>query len=268
MTRSSKNMISALSSISDEELQAQREEDRLVRETELRNKIGIYYDEHRYTFASLIIDAENSKDRDAYEKAMQYADLLIKRAYGHINGKEDLNLILLSPRNGNGKTMLSICVINHLLEEANRIESRLLKGLPEREHYLEQSLTMTMHRLRKCFFMPPSDLLPTAFSDKDDKQALYEHIQKNYFLLNLDDIGKEVSETSVEKIHHVYHAILDSRYRRGLPTIITTNLSPDPKTSPNLTTYIGVAARDRMNSGGFLLQLRAPSRRKGMRSGE
>lgn len=68
---------------------------------------------------------------------------------------------------------------------------------------------------------------------RDGKQAYLDSLNQ-YALLALDDLG---AERNTEYMNEIVYGIIDSRYRAGLPMIITSNLSADelkiPRTLPS-----------------------------------
>lgn len=67
----------------------------------------------------------------------------------------------------------------------------------------------------------------------EGKQAYYDSLNK-FDLLVLDDLG---AERKTEYMCEIVYNIIDSRYRAGLPMIITTNLTAEELKSPQEITY-------------------------------
>lgn len=94
---------------------------------------------------------------------------------------------------GTGKTFLAACIANALLDEGFSV---LMTSFPR--------LINTIHGMR------------------EGKQEYIDSLNK-YSLLIIDDLGVERQS---EYVAEIVQNIIDSRYRAGLPVVITTNLSP------------------------------------------
>ena len=94
---------------------------------------------------------------------------------------------------GTGKTFLAACIANALLDEGFSV---LMTNFPR--------LVNTIHGMR------------------EGKQEYIDSLNK-YSLLIIDDLGVERQS---EYVAEIVQNIVDSRYRAGLPVVITTNLSP------------------------------------------
>lgn len=94
---------------------------------------------------------------------------------------------------GTGKTFLAACIANALLDEGFSV---LMTNFPR--------LVNTIHGMR------------------EGKQEYIDSLNK-YSLLIIDDLGVERQS---EYVAEIVQNIIDSRYRAGLPVVITTNLSP------------------------------------------
>ena len=95
---------------------------------------------------------------------------------------------------GTGKTFLAACIANALLDEGFSV---LMTNFPR--------LINTIHGMR------------------EGKQEYIDSLNK-YSLLIIDDLGVERQS---EYVAEIVQNIVDSRYRAGLPVVITTNLSPN-----------------------------------------
>lgn len=93
---------------------------------------------------------------------------------------------------GTGKTFLAACIANALLDEGFSV---LMTNFPR--------LINTIHGMR------------------EGKQEYIDSLNK-YSLLIIDDLGVERQS---EYVAEIVQNIIDSRYRAGLPVVITTNLS-------------------------------------------
>ena len=67
----------------------------------------------------------------------------------------------------------------------------------------------------------------------EGKQAYYDSLNR-FDLLVLDDLG---AERKTEYMCEIVYNVIDSRYRAGLPMIITTNLTAEELKSPQEITY-------------------------------
>ena len=99
---------------------------------------------------------------------------------------------------GRGKTFASVCIANALID----------KGYP-------------------CFVTNFSTLTNTI-SGLYEKQAYIDSLNQ-YALLVIDDLA---SERNSEFMNEIVYNVIDSRYRSGLPLIITTNLTGDEIKNP------------------------------------
>lgn len=105
---------------------------------------------------------------------------------------------------GTGKTYLSACIANALID----------KGY---------SVLMTNF----------ATIVNTVMGMREGKQE-YMNSLNRYDLLILDDLG--VERSSEFMVEHIY-SIIDTRYRSGLPFIITTNLTADELKKPQTVGY-------------------------------
>lgn len=101
---------------------------------------------------------------------------------------------------GTGKTFLAACIVNELISQ----------GYP-------------------CMITNFSRLINTIQGMFEGKQEYIDKLNK-FTLLVLDDFG---IEANTEYRSETVHNIIDSRYNAGLPTIVTTNLSPQELKSPS-----------------------------------
>ena len=100
---------------------------------------------------------------------------------------------------GTGKSYISACIANALID----------KGYP-------------------CLMTNFARLVNTISGMYDGKQQYIDNLNK-YPLLIIDDLA---SERDTEYMNEIVQNIIDSRYRSGLPTIITTNLSGEEIKNP------------------------------------
>ena len=107
--------------------------------------------------------------------------------------------LLLFGNVGTGKTFYSACIVNALID----------KGYP-------------------CMITNFARLVNTISGMYDGKQQYIDGLNR-FDLLVIDDLA---AERDTEYMNEIVYNIIDSRYRAGLPTIITTNLSADEIKNP------------------------------------
>lgn len=107
--------------------------------------------------------------------------------------------LLLYGTVGTGKTFAAACIANALID----------KGFP-------------------CLVTNFSRLINTISGMYDGKQTYIDSLN-NYDLLVIDDLA---SERDTEYMNEIIFNIIDSRYRAGLPLIITTNLTAEELKQP------------------------------------
>lgn len=116
--------------------------------------------------------------------------------------------LLLFGNVGTGKTFAAVCVANFLID----------KGIPA----LVTNFASIADELQKRF---------------DDKQSYYKSLNR-FPLLVLDDLS---AERKTEYMQEIVYNVIDSRYRAGLPLIVTTNLTgkelKDPVEMTNRRTF-------------------------------
>ncbi len=107
--------------------------------------------------------------------------------------------LLLFGEVGTGKTFYSACIVNDLIE----------KGYP-------------------CMITNFARLVNTISGMYEGKQKYIDGLNR-FDLLVIDDLA---AERDTEYMNEIVYNIIDSRYRAGLPTIITTNLSAEEIKNP------------------------------------
>jgi len=131
-----------------------------------------------------------AKDDRANEKA---SDISLRYCTHFLSMKEKGKGILFLGNCGTGKTFLAACIANELINQGF-------------------SVLMTNF----------SRLVNIIFGLKEGKQNYIDSLN-SYDLLIIDDLGVERQS---EYVAEIVQNIVDSRYRAGLPLIITTNLTP------------------------------------------
>lgn len=107
--------------------------------------------------------------------------------------------LLLFGNVGTGKTFYSACIVNALID----------KGYP-------------------CLITNFSRLVNTISGMYEGKQEYIDRLNR-FDLLVIDDLA---AERDTEYMNEIVQTIIDSRYRSGLPTIITTNLTGEEIKNP------------------------------------
>ena len=113
--------------------------------------------------------------------------------------RKDGKGLLLYGTVGTGKTYFAACIANSLIDKGYRV--------------LMTNFARLTNQIQGKF---------------DDKQEYIDSLNR-YTLLIIDDLGAERSSEFMQEM--VFH-IIDSRYRSGLPFIITTNLTADEIKKP------------------------------------
>jgi len=144
-------------------------------------------------------------------------------------------MMLHSPGPGAGKTTLACAVVNHLI---TKYEGRF--GV-----VYETGPGLGV-RVRG------------TYQDKSgESEAALHKLLAEIPLLVLDDIGDRLKEAPTEHTQRVYFAIVDARYRAGLPILVVTNSIGD-----ELASMIGAYTFDRLMEmcGGAVTVMRGPTR--------
>lgn len=94
------------------------------------------------------------------------------------------------------------------------------------------------------------------FGMKEDKQRYIDDLNR-YSLLIIDDLG---AERQSEFMREMVFNIIDSRYRSGLPFIVTTNLTADELKKPHEVAYQRIY--DRILERCFPVEVKGGSRRR------
>lgn len=126
--------------------------------------------------------------------------------------------LLLAGKPGRGKSTVAAAVIQTLMLTADP------KAFDTKEHEV---------LVRPCYFMTFNDIIALQGrmmdSPTDWEEVLYygvlgeAHDPYNIRVLVIDDVGREHSSLSGWQ-KNVLHHVLRTRFNRGLPTIVTTNI--------------------------------------------
>jgi DNA replication protein DnaC len=119
---------------------------------------------------------------------------------------EDGKGLLMFGTVGNGKTFAAACIVNALID----------KGIP-------------------CMLTTVSDVAKDIFDGK-----MTHHDLNRYALLVLDDL---LAERKTEYMQEIVFNVIDSRYKAGLPLIVTSNLSADAIKNPADLAYQRIFSR-------------------------
>ena len=154
-------------------------------------------------FAGLPVAADGW-DKGATDAVLEY--------YEHFNTRDGVGITLMGPT-GVGKTHLASALLAELLGRGNS------------GRFVEASKFMTWHyrALSLSALWRKYDRID-AVAEWEEIDEVLQWLHHTAQVVMLDDVGHEhTTDYSVD----VMSALLRERFRRRLPTIITTNLSPD-----------------------------------------
>ena len=165
---------------------------------------------------------ENDDRRNAKlsDAAMRYAEMFE-------DFKKDSKGLLFYGSVGTGKTYYAACIANRLID----------KGCP----CLMTSVSKITNELQGMF---------------EGKQDYINNLNR-YPLLIIDDLGHE---RKTEYMNEIMYNVIDSRYKSGLPFIITTNLTADEIKKPQELAYSRIY--DRLLERCFPIEVAGGSRRR------
>ncbi|WP_167627549.1 DnaA ATPase domain-containing protein [Peptoniphilus vaginalis] len=112
--------------------------------------------------------------------------------------KTENNGLLIYGKPGTGKSFLSFCIANYLLDNGIKV--------------IACSISTILEKIREY----------SSFGD--NKMTVFNNELKKADLLIIDDLG---SENSSEWVNSKIYEVIDLRYRSEKPLIVTTNLEPD-----------------------------------------
>lgn len=137
------------------------------------------------------------KNWDHIKGSKKIYNISLKYAKAFKEAKENNLGLMFYGEPGNGKTYAASCIANYLMS----------KGYP----VICVSIIKLLERIKETY---------NSYGKEGEETVLKSFA--NADLLIIDDLGTE--QTSDWSITRIYN-IIDSRYRSGLPTIITTNVT-------------------------------------------
>ena len=155
------------------------------------------------------------------------SDAMMRYADNFAEFRKDNKGLLLYGSVGTGKTYYAACIANRLLDNGYRV--------------LMTNFARLTNQIQGMF---------------EGKQEYIDSLNR-YSLLIIDDLG---AERKSEFMQEMVFNIIDSRYRSGLPFIITTNLTGDELKKPQEIGYSRIY--DRILERCFPIEISGPSRRR------
>lgn len=155
------------------------------------------------------------------------SDAMMNYVKNFTDFKRDGKGLLLHGTVGTGKTYYSACIANALIDKDY--------------HVLMTNFARLTNQIQGMF---------------EGKQQFIDSLNK-YSLLIIDDLG---AERKSEYMQEMVFNIIDSRYRSGLPFIITTNLTTDEIKKPQDIGYSRIY--DRILERCFPVEVSGASRRR------
>lgn len=151
------------------------------------------------------------------------------------NSKE--NLLIQSPKAGNGKTHLSIAMLIEWIK-SKRDKIALISAQVNEGAFSNTLVTPSAKFVNFASLMLE---VKSSFDSKEETEQKVISKYCNYDILVIDDIG---TEKYSEYVQAVIYTILNTRYEKMKPTIITTNLS-----SADMNSSYGSRILSRVASG-------------------
>lgn len=151
------------------------------------------------------------------------------------------NLLIHSPKAGNGKTHLAISC---MVEMVKSLKDGCIDANADR---YDKYCSATSAVMPKANFVNFADLMLEIKASFDSQHTTEGDVIKKYCALDVlvvDDLG---AEKTSEYAHAVIYSILNNRYEDMKPTIITTNLS-----SKDITGSYGGRILSRIASGSVI----------------
>lgn len=160
-------------------------------------------------------------------KNAKLSDAMERYAEGFADFKKDGKGLLLFGTVGTGKTYYAACIANRLIDKGYKVK-------------MTNFATLT-NQIQGMF---------------DGKQEFIDGLNR-YQLLIIDDLG---AERKSEFMQEMVFNIVDSRYRAGLPFIVTTNLTAEEIKKPQEVSFARIY--DRILERCFPIEVTGISRRR------
>ena len=160
-------------------------------------------------------------------KNAKLSDAMERYAEGFADFKKDGKGLLLFGTVGTGKTYYAACIANRLIDKGYKVK-------------MTNFATLT-NQIQGMF---------------EGKQEFINDLNR-YQLLIIDDLG---AERKSEFMQEMVFNIVDSRYRAGLPFIVTTNLTAEEIKKPQEIGYARIY--DRILEKCFPIEMTGASRRR------
>lgn len=210
------------------------EEEKRQRKIDIESKISEWF-----------LELENgTKIKSRFSIPERYHGSTLGNFIGDLRGKEkewlsnsQENLLIQSPKAGNGKTHLSIAMLIEWIK--SKRDKIALRSAQANENTFSSTLITPSAK-----FVNFASLMLEVKSSFDSKEETEQKVISkycNYDILVIDDIG---TEKYSEYVQAVIYTILNTRYEKMKPTIITTNLS-----SSDMTSSYGSRILSRVASG-------------------
>jgi len=155
------------------------------------------------------------------------SDAMFRYAENFPEFRRDSKGLLMFGTVGTGKTYFAACIANKLIDDGY--------------HVLMTNFARLTNQIQGMY---------------EGKQEYIDSLNK-YTLLIIDDLG---AERKSEFMQEMVFNIIDSRYRSGLPFIITTNLTADEIKKPQEVNYARIY--DRILERCFPIEISGVSRRR------
>lgn len=160
-------------------------------------------------------------------KNPKLSDAMLRYATGFDDFRKDGKGLIMYGTVGTGKTYLAACIANKLIDEGYRV--------------LMTNFARLTNQIQGMY---------------DGKQEFIDSLN-DYPLLIIDDLG---AERKSEFMQEMVFNIIDSRYRSGLPFIITTNLTAEEIKKPQEISFSRIY--DRILERCFPVEVSGGSRRR------
>ena len=192
---------------------------------EMRKKREEYERKRRTCFAETNMAAWTFENDD--RKNPKLSDAMLRYADSFRDFKQDGKGLLLYGTVGTGKTYYAACIANRLIDRGYDV--------------LMTNFARLTNQIQGTY---------------EGKQEMIDELNR-YQLLIIDDLG---AERKSEYMQEMVFNIIDSRYRSGLPFILTTNLTADEIKRPQENSFSRIY--DRILERCFPIEISGTSRRR------